>query len=72
MGDVEKIIIIGDYAKGIDSGNIEVVLVGINLNFTYISKLEQKIENLILRKVNFFISAKEPVKKNKITIYSKN
>ncbi len=72
MGDVEKIIIIGDYAKGIDSGNIEVVLVGINLNFTYISKLEQKIENLIGRKVNFFLSAKEPVKKNTITIYSKN
>ena len=72
MGDVEKIVIIGDYAKGIDSGNIEVVLVGINLNFTYISKLEQKIENLIGRKVNFFLSAKEPVKKNTITIYSKN
>ena len=28
--------------------------------------------NLIGRKVNFFLSAKEPVKKNTITIYSKN
>ena len=35
MGNVEKIIITGDYAKGIDSGSIEVVLVGRNLDFNY-------------------------------------
>ena len=28
MGDVDKIILIGDYAKGIDSGSIEIFLVG--------------------------------------------
>ena len=64
-------IIIGDYAKGIDSGNIEVVLVGNNLNFNYISQLEDKIEKLISRKVNFFLTAKQPLK-NSITIYSKS
>ena len=42
MGDVKQIIIIGDYAKGIDSGKIEVILVGKNLNFNYISQLESK------------------------------
>lgn len=72
MGNVEKMIIIGDYAKGIDSGNIEVVLVGNNLNFNYISQLEDKIEKLISRKVNFFLTAKQPLKKNSITIYSKS
>ena len=55
MGDVEKIIVIGDYAKGIDSGNIEVVLVGNELNFAYINQLENKIEKLISRRVNFFL-----------------
>ena len=35
MGNVEKIIITGDYAKGIDSGNIEIILVGKNLNFNF-------------------------------------
>lgn len=47
MGNVKKIILIEDYAKGIDSKNIEVVLVGQYLNFEYISQLEQKIEKLI-------------------------
>ena len=72
MGDVEKIIVIGDYAKGIDSGNIEVVLVGNELNFAYINQLENKIEKLISRRVNFFLTAKPPVKKNSLTIYSKD
>ena len=71
MGNVEKIIIIGDYAKGIDSGLIEVVLVGKNLNFNYISQLEDKIENLISRKVSFFLTSKSPPNNEIITLYSK-
>ena len=35
MGNVEYITLIGDYAKGIDSGNVEVFLVGKDLNFKY-------------------------------------
>ena len=31
MGDVDKILMASDYAKGIDSGNIEVIIVGIKL-----------------------------------------
>lgn len=72
MGNVEKIIITGDYAKGIDSGNIEVILVGKNLNFNYTSQLEEKIENLINRSVNFFLTSKLPETKEGLTIYSKN
>mgnify|MGYP000359645219 CR=1 FL=1 len=47
MGKVEKIILIGDYARGIDSGNIEIFLVGKNLNTDYIQNLEQKIEKML-------------------------
>ena len=54
MGNVKQIILIGDYAKGIDSGNIEIILIGENLNFKYINQLENKIENLIKRKVSLF------------------
>ncbi len=32
MGDVEQIILIGNYAKGIDSGKIEIIIVGQDLN----------------------------------------
>ena len=31
MGDVEQIILIGNYAKGIDSGKIEIIIVGQDL-----------------------------------------
>jgi len=72
MGNVERIIIIGDYAKGIDSGNIEVILVGESLNFNYISQLEEKIEKLISRGVSFYLTSKPPADKESIILYSKS
>lgn len=71
MGDVEQILIAGDYAEGIDSGNIEVIIVGSEINFKYISQLENKIEKLISRRVIFFLTSQLPIKKNIISIYSK-
>jgi predicted transcriptional regulator len=55
MGNVEKVILIGDYANGKDSGIIEVILIGNELNSEYIEQLGIKIENEIKRKVNFCI-----------------
>jgi len=55
MGNVEKVILIGDYANGKDSGVIEVILVGNQLNEEYIEQLGIKIENEIKRKVIFTI-----------------
>ena len=46
MGNVEEIILVGDYANGNDSGRIEIFLVGKDLNMEYISQLESKIEKL--------------------------
>jgi len=71
MGDVDQILITGDYAKGIDSGNIEVVIVGNQINFKYLTQLEEKIENLISRRVSFFLTARPPVQKHILTIYNK-
>lgn len=56
MGDVKKIVVIGDYADGYDSGTIEVVVVGNELNVEYIDHLSIKIENEIKRKVKFLIN----------------
>ncbi len=56
MGKVKKIIIIGDYASGNDSGIIEVVIEGDQLNAVYIDQLSIKIENEIKRKVEFLIT----------------
>ena len=58
MGDVDKIILIGDYAKGNDSGLIEVFLIGQGLNMDYITQLEKKIEKLIGRKISFYLASK--------------
>lgn len=72
MGYVQHILLIGDYAKGLDSGNIEVFLIGNDLNFNYISQLEKKIENLIGRKVSFYLSSSLPTNQFHISLYSSN
>ena len=58
MGDVDQIILLGDYAKGNDTGLIEVFLIGQDLNMEYISQLENKIEDLIGRKIYFYLGSK--------------
>ena len=69
MGPVEKILLVGDYAKGLDTGVIDVVLVGKALNTEYIGALEDKIENLIDRKVNFFLATKPETNRESIVLY---
>ena len=56
MGEVTRMFVFGDYAQGIDSNNIEIVIEGPNLNESYIQKLVPKIENEIHRKVNIQIT----------------
>ena len=58
IGNVKQIILVGDYAKGNDSGLIEVFLIGHSLNMSYIAQLEEKIEKLIKRKVSFYLASK--------------
>ncbi|MDB9903013.1 ArsR family transcriptional regulator [Flavobacteriaceae bacterium] len=72
MGDVEQIILIGDYAKGIDSGKIEIIIVGQDLNTSYVQNLEEKLENLISRKVAFFLSASHSLSEDELILFNKN
>ena|GEM_PF-186012 len=51
MGAVSQVVVIGDIAKGIDSGSIEVVISGEELNESYILNLSNRIEEMIERKV---------------------
>ena len=57
MGAIQKVVVIGDYANGKDSGIIEVILVGEVLNMEYIDQLRVKIEKEIKRKVKFFTTS---------------
>tara|TARA_Y200000002_G_scaffold196287_1_gene162156 strand:+ start:172 stop:690 length:519 start_codon:yes stop_codon:yes gene_type:complete len=70
IGDVDKIILVGDYAKGNDSGMIEVFLIGQHLNMEYISQLENKIEGLIGRNVNFYLASKFISEKEHIILFN--
>jgi hypothetical protein len=72
MGDVDQIILIGDYARGNDSGNIEVFLIGQDLNMEYITHLENKIEDLIGRKVSFYLASKFLPDRKHIELFNSN
>jgi hypothetical protein len=70
MGELDQIILVGDYAKGNDTGLIEVFLIGQDLNMEYISQLENKIEDLIGRKVNFYLASKFLADKEHIVLFN--
>jgi hypothetical protein len=72
MGNVKEIILVGDYSLGIDSGNIEVFLIGDRLDMEYIAHLENKIEKLIKRKVSFYLSNKFLRNQSHIILFNKN
>ena len=69
MGPVEKILLIGDYAEGIDSGTIEIIVIGNSLNTEYIEALEKKIEDFIQRKVRFYFSNKTHTNQKFVPLY---
>ena len=70
LGDVKSVAIVGDYAKGIDSGTIHVILLGDRINVDYLKDLVKKIEKKITRKVSFEIVTKLPT--GCLEIYSEN
>ena len=68
IGDVKKIMILGDYAKGIDSGLIEILIVGNKIDKEYLDEISPKIEKKIKRKVSFFVSNKS-LKQSSLTVF---
>lgn len=68
IGNVKKIMILGDYAEGVDSGHIEILIVGSNINEEYLKEIKPKIEKNIKRKVSFFVS-NSTLKQKTLTIF---
>jgi hypothetical protein len=56
VGDVDEVVLTGDYAKGKDTGRIEVLVNGTSLNEDYLQHLSSRVEGLIERKVNFRVN----------------
>lgn len=57
MGQVSQIAVVGDYARGIDSGKIEVQITGERLNEDYLENISQKLKALIDKEVIFQIKS---------------
>lgn len=55
LGDVETAYITGDYAKGKDSGIIDLVIVGNRINRSYLNDLIAATETAIKRKIRVLI-----------------
>ncbi|WP_044203134.1 helix-turn-helix domain-containing protein [Echinicola pacifica] len=68
MGNVETVLLTGDYADGKDTGIIEIRITGEELNTQYLAVLSQRIEEMINRKVNFTIGNANM--KSAIVLYS--
>lgn len=69
MGPVEKAYIIGDYAMGIDSGTIQLVLVGENLDLDYLNFLINKTYEKVNRQVNVQVLNSDPGDLGGILVY---
>jgi hypothetical protein len=68
IGEVKKIMILGDYAEGIDSGQIEILIIGDKISEEYLRNITPKIEKKINRKVSFFVSNSD-LKQKTLTIF---
>ena len=68
IGEVKKILILGDYAEGIDSGYIEILIIGDKINEDYLRDITPKIEKKINRKLSFFVS-NSTLKQKTLTIF---
>ncbi|GMQ26659.1 helix-turn-helix domain-containing protein [Algoriphagus sp. oki45] len=71
MGEVEKAYIVGDYAQGIDSGTVQMILVGKDLDTEYLDFIRNKTYEKVNRKVEVEILEEDPGDILGILIYGK-
>lgn len=69
-GDVELVALLGDYAHGIDSGHIEVLVQGEDLDVAYLQQAAVKAEELVRKKVTVYTELNDSFL-SKIILYQK-
>lgn len=67
-GDVEELALLGDYAQGIDSGHIEVLVKGKSVDMAYLLQATVKAEDLLDKKITMYREQPNH-SKHKITLY---
>lgn len=69
LGNVQKAVVLGDYARGVDSGTIELLLIGKEINLEYLDFLIEKAEEKIQRKVKVQVYQEEPTGMEGLTVF---
>ena len=55
LGDVKKVVVVGDFARGVDNNIIDLIFIGDKINKTYLIQLIEKVEIHIKRKIRFVV-----------------
>jgi len=69
-GDVEVVALLGDYAQGLDSGHIEVLVQGNELNLEYLHQAAAKAGTILGKKVTVYTEVVEKTQ-GMIVLYEK-
>lgn len=64
LGDVERVYLVGDLAKGINSSVVDLIFIG-SLNKNYLINLIEKSEKIISKKIKYIIYTDEEFKSYK-------
>ena len=70
MGDVNQIFLIGDYAKGIDSNMVEILIIGNKFNIEYIKGIEKKLSKILNKNVVIMTSSSSQSSMKKLLVFS--
>lgn len=65
VGKLKAVYLIGNYARGVDAGKVEFLLIGKPLDEEYLHKLVQKGQKLVKRAISFEVMEEEEWHRNK-------
>jgi hypothetical protein len=69
-GDVHQVALLGDYANGIDSGTIEILIMGEDIDSAYLLQLSGKTEKLLGKDIKIYLEKPKQVN-GQIILYQK-
>lgn len=69
-GDIQSVSLIGDYAKGLDSGKIEVLILGEDLNQAYLLQLAAKVGVKLNKDIKLYFNL-GPIEVHSINLFMK-
>jgi predicted nucleotidyltransferase len=55
LGNVNKVFLVGSFARGVDSKVIDLILIGDDINREYLARLSSKGEKMISRKIRYLV-----------------